>query len=196
MKLTEAIALIRAAVGSESGAWADLGAGTGTFTEALAVILGRSGSVVAVDHDANAVTALQALAHADGSRASVTAAVGDLAKLDAIVELQGTELDGALFANSLHYVPDPTYVLTSAGTLIRPGGRVVIVEYDQDRSNRWVPYPLSAERLQRVVEQAGLRSFDVVARRPSAYQGEMYCAIAFVPDGRHNREGNESGMSG
>lgn len=182
MKLADAIAFIRTAVGSERGAWADLGAGTGTFTDALAVILGTSGSVVAVDHDPNAVASLQALAHADGSRAPITAVVGDLADLAAIRELEGALLDGVLFANSLHYLPDPVHVLTSARPLIRPAGRVVIVEYDQGQANRWVPHPLSTERLRLVAEHAGLRSFDVVARRPSAYQGEMYCALAFVPE--------------
>ncbi|MQA91425.1 MAG: methyltransferase domain-containing protein [Gemmatimonas sp.] len=183
MNDAEAIAFIRDAVGSRPGAWADLGAGTGTFTKALVAILGESGSVVAVDRDPGAVAALQRLARADGSGARITGAAGDLDRLTAIPELEGSELDGVLFANSLHYLAEPEGALRSASDLVHEGGRVVIIEYERERSNPWVPHPLPLRRLRALAERAGLQPPEVVARRPSAYQGELYCAVAFLPLG-------------
>ena len=45
------VALIRAAVTETGGTWADIGAGEGAFTLALADLLGPGGRIVAVDRD-------------------------------------------------------------------------------------------------------------------------------------------------
>src|SRR5206468_9004095 len=64
---------------------------------------------------------------------------------------------------------DPRVVLEQLLTWVRPGGRVVIVEYDGRRPSRWVPYPISAERLPEIVAGLGLSRPTITATRPSAY---------------------------
>ena len=49
------VALIRAGVGEQGGRWADIGAGEGAFTLALADLLGPGGQIIAVDRDAGAL---------------------------------------------------------------------------------------------------------------------------------------------
>jgi ubiquinone/menaquinone biosynthesis C-methylase UbiE len=95
----EAIALIGAAVGEEGGVWADLGAGSGVFTRALASLLGPAGTVYAVDRDA---AALDELTQTGGPAEwrDHSAVVGDFAE-----PLELPPLDGVLVANALHYVP-------------------------------------------------------------------------------------------
>ena len=48
------VALLRAAV-RPGGTWADIGAGSGAFTLALADLLGPGGAILAVDRDAGAL---------------------------------------------------------------------------------------------------------------------------------------------
>jgi len=55
----DAVALIREAVPRAAGTWADLGAGDGTFTRALARLLGLNSRIYAVDRDAQALAALE-----------------------------------------------------------------------------------------------------------------------------------------
>jgi len=52
----------RGAVAGQDGAWADLGAGEGTFTRALSEILGAASRIYAVDRDRAAVAELEAWA--------------------------------------------------------------------------------------------------------------------------------------
>lgn len=61
MDVNDAVALIRNAVAPSKGAavWADLGAGTGTFTRALARILDAGSTIYAVDQDAKSIAALR-----------------------------------------------------------------------------------------------------------------------------------------
>ncbi len=61
---------------------------------------------------------------------------------------------------------------------LRPGGRVVLVEYDRRNANPWVPYPIAVSRLTELADAAGLGRFTVTATRPSAFSGEMYVAFA------------------
>src|SRR5919201_5026162 len=58
----DAVALLRGGVPRPGGTWLDLGAGRGTFTRALATLLGPAGRVYAVDRDPGAVAALRAWA--------------------------------------------------------------------------------------------------------------------------------------
>jgi hypothetical protein len=50
--------------------------------------------------------------------------------------------DGMLLANSLHFVRDAAAVLARLAARVRPGGRVVLVEYDKRRASPWIPYPI------------------------------------------------------
>lgn len=176
MEHRDAVALIADAVGSaRGGTWADLGAGEGTFTRALADPLGPDGRIYAMDSDTRAVTALRTLARE--VQTSVIPIRGDFTSEAALASIDGP-LDGILLANALHYVAEPGAALARMVGLLRNNGRVVLVEYDRRRGNRWVPYPIAVEDLPRLARAAGVTDFTVTASRPSAYQGIMYVAFA------------------
>lgn len=180
MNQHDAIALIEKAVGDTPGVWADLGAGEGTFTQALLPLLGPGSKVYAVDHDRHALTELQSIA--SKSNGKVVAMNADFARAQefrAAFETQvATALDGILIANALHFVRDRCRVLHELAQLLRPGGRVVLVEYDRRAASQWVPYPIPISELPALAQAAGLEEFTVTATRPSAYQGSIYAAFA------------------
>ena len=173
MTVLEATNLIRAGVGEAAGqTWADLGAGEGTFTRALATLIGAEGSVVAVDRDDVAVRTLRRISQ-DTPGARIEVIAGDVTRLT----LPDVELDGALLANVLHFVEDPTAVLGGVRTYLRAHGRVVVVEYDRRARSPWVPFPLPSSRLEMIATAAGFRAPVELGRRKSRYQGELYCAL-------------------
>ena len=92
------------------GVWVDLGAGGGTFTRALASLLGPDGVVIAVDSDKRAVRELAAIGH-EPDAARIDAALGDFHHLDEIPGLTAGSLDGALLANALHFSPAAASVI-------------------------------------------------------------------------------------
>lgn len=173
MTIREAMELIGAGVGRAEGrTWADLGAGAGIFTRALAEMVGERGRVIALDRDARALRELRRLR----LRARVDAVSGDIRELDAIPALRDTKIDGALLANVLHFVEDPADVLMQLRACMKPQATVLVVEYDRRGASRWVPYPLPLQQLEVVAMTVGLTQPEVVGRRASWYQGELYCA--------------------
>ena len=174
MEHEDAVALIRDAVDGRSGAWADLGAGTGTFTRALADTLGGDSMIYAVDRDRAAYEHLKSMAR---GLKNVVPVHADFTQNFEPSELR-VRLDGMLFANALHFVKDADDVLARLASALRPGGRVVIIEYDRRAASRWVPYPIPRTRLPSLAARAGLSAPRVVASRPSEYQGELYVAVA------------------
>jgi SAM-dependent methyltransferase len=180
MDLNDAIDLIRDAVNGHAGVWADLGAGTGTFTRALTEVLGAGSTVYAVDDDASAVRALRELSATRRSDARVIAVKADFTRRLEFPGLAGdrAQLDGILLANALHFVRDAERVLSRLAESVRPGGRVLVVEYDRREASRWVPYPIPASRWPGLAESAGLSEPTITATRPSSYSGILYTGVA------------------
>ena len=186
MNIADAVEMIRDAVGVSAGVWADLGAGTGTFTRALTEVLGAGSTVYAVDGDARAVRALRELASSNSGNVLVTAVHADFKRpleLPGLVR-EDAQLDGVLLANALHFIPDPERVLSGLVKQLRPGGRVIVVEYDRRAASRWVPYPIPASRWLQLAELAGLAEPTITATRPSSYSGILYTGTATRPVAR------------
>lgn len=175
--MEEARELIAPALDAAAGArWADLGAGRGTFTRALSRLLGPGAEVYALDRDPAAVSALAGIGSQNG--APVTPLHGDFGTEAAWRSLALPALDGILLANSLHYVPaaEQRAVLARLAAALRPGGRLVVVEYEGRAANSWVPYPVDASLLASLLPPA--MSPPVRAgSRPSAFGGTMYAAF-------------------
>ena len=174
MTQDEAVALIGGAVARKGGTWADLGAGSGTFTRALASLLGERGVVHAVDRDASALRELESLAQRPRPRAArIRTLMGDLT-----TDLGLRDLDGVVMANALHFVSyaRQAAALANVRHMVKRGGTIVVVEYDRRAANRWVPYPVSLALLGRIAREAGLSEPVLLATRPSRYSGTIYAA--------------------
>ena len=178
--------LIGPAVPDAGGTWADFGAGSGTFTRALATLIGDQGCIYAVDRDAHALATLRAWTAQQRARGKSDAAAPGVAVLEADFAdltrpLDLPPLDGALVANALHFVREPGPVLARIAAGVRPGGRVVVVEYEDRPPSRWLPYPLPLARLSALAQQARLGAPVVVGTRPSAFGGHLYAAVLLRP---------------
>ena len=168
------VGLLRGAV-ELGGAWADIGAGTGAFSLALADLLGPGGRIIALDRDAGALRENARLIAARFPEIIVQTLVADLTG-----PLELPELDGLIAANSLHYVPRncQVAVVAALGRHLRPGGRFVIVEYDTDRGNPWVPHPFSYPSWERLAAAAGLTGTQQLGRVPSRFLEAIYSAVS------------------
>ena len=175
MNHADLVGLIEDGITERGGRWADLGSGEGAFTQALADLLGAGASITAVDRDAGA---LRNLATRRFAGVEVETRVGDFTRPIAL-----SNLDGIVMANSLHFVRDKAPVLESVRDMLRPGGRLIVVEYGTYRGNPWVPHPFSYERWERMAAQAGFVETRLLRTIPSRHLGSMYSAISLSPRG-------------
>ena len=175
MDHSDHVSLIRDGVGG-GPTWAELGSGTGAFTLALADLLGPGGTIYSVDRDADALRR-QALAL---RQRFPNVAIHQLAA-DFTQPLELPTVDGLLMANSLHFARDKVAVLPGIIGHLRPGGRFILVEYDTDRGNPWVPYPLSFETWKSVAAAVGLADTRRIATVPSRFLGSIYAALSVRP---------------
>ena len=158
------VALIEGGVGERGGRWADLGAGEGAFTLALADLAGPDAQIIAVDKDARALRALSG---------RFETRVADFTR-----PLNLHDLDGVVMANSLHYVRDKEPVLRAVRAMLRPGGRLIVVEYGADRGNPWVPYPFTYARWETIAARSGFKNTRLLKTVPSRWLGSIYSAVS------------------
>ena len=173
------VALLRPGV-PPGGSWADIGAGDGAFTLALADLLGPGGEIIAVDRDGRALKRNAAAVH-DRFPATVLRTLhADLTKP---LDIEDDALDGIVAANSLHYVPSERQsdIVRDLTAYLCPGARFVIVEYDAEHGNPWVPHPISYRAWQWIAMAAGLADTRLVGRVPSRFLGAIYSAVSRVP---------------
>jgi len=172
MQLTEAIRLIdqKKSLLEATRQWADLGCGTGLFTHALAHLLPAGSVIHAVDTDQNALRHLPQPEH-------VQIIPPAFNFCQETWPFDG--LYGVLMANSLHYVADKRTFLQQIQAYLRPAHLLIIIEYDRENANPWVPYPITYQQLTALLEALGYRSVSKLGEHPSRYgNGMIYAALA------------------
>lgn len=153
--------------------WADLGAGAGTFTRALSTLLPPHSQVTAVDRDHQVLDKV-----AVKETIALRTQKADFVRED----LALYNLDGILMANALHFVKDKDIILAKVKQSLRAGGILLLVEYDTDRSNLWVPYPMKVQEYRRLTLRAGLSGFEVINKVPSRFRNaDIAGMICFLP---------------
>jgi SAM-dependent methyltransferase len=167
------VRLIKDGVLGGGTTWADFGSGEGAFTLALADLLGPNGSIQTVDRDARALEVQLGLLRDRFPDVPVTPLVADFA-----TPLEMPELDGIVMANSLHFQRDKLAILRLVRGYLRPGGRLVLVEYDSDRGNSWVPFPLAYRTWEALADEAGFRETRRLGSVPSRFLGAIYSALS------------------
>lgn len=174
MDTNEMIALVRGGVAASGGVWADLGAGTGNFTWALAALLGPQATIHAFDRDGRAVRAISQRLETEPPHAIIQAHQADVTQ-----PLGLPPLDGVLMANLLHFIRPQEQFLVNIAQQIKPGGRLLLVEYEQSMPIPWVPFPVPFARFQSLAESANFVSPQQIGTRRSPSSGRtMYAAVA------------------
>jgi SAM-dependent methyltransferase len=165
--------LLRDGVPKPGGVWADLGAGSGAFTLALAELLGPQAVIYAIDRDRPALAELER--RLDG-RFSGTRLIS--MRADFTQALDVPSLDGVVMANSLHFHKEKAPIVQSVRNLLAPGGRLILVEYNVDQGNTWVPHPISYLVWERFAARCGFVDTRQIGAKPSRFLKEIYSAVS------------------
>ncbi len=169
MKESDAIQLIQKGIPTESAnsTWVDLGSGSGTFTKALAKVLGNSSTILAIDKENHKIVS-------PNNQVKIQSLQSDFTKASL-----PDSLDGILMANSLHYVKDQLEFIKALTNQLKPTCRIIVVEYDTDQSNTWVPYPVTFNKMKELLLQSGYKSVIKIGEMDSVYnQNKIYACVA------------------
>ena len=169
VKISDATALIRTPLieWALPQSWCDLGCGNGAFTTALAQLLAPGSMIHAVDFNPGALQDVPD--HYSGVEIRKT--LGDIGSPG----LRLPAVDGILMANALHFIQEQQALMRR---LLSVTDRLLIVEYERSKPNRWGPYPVGFERLRQLFAQEGVERVERLAIRPSLFGGTIYSALA------------------
>ena len=106
---------------------ADLGAGSGFFTFRIAPLVGPTGKVLAVDFQPQMLSALRA-----GAASTKTTNVQVVQATETDPHLPAASVDLVLLVDVYHELAFPFEVMTRVREALKPGGRVVFVEYRKE----------------------------------------------------------------
>jgi SAM-dependent methyltransferase len=153
----------------------DLGCGTGQLTDTIAPYVRQ---VVAVD---SSTEMLDAARQRLGGARNVDLRHGDLENLP----IEAGELDAAMLSLVLHYSASPARALAEVGRVVRPGGRVLIVdmlphdrqEYQQQMGHVWLGF--SEKQITKFLAGAGFGNARVrmLPADPDAKGPALFAAV-------------------
>jgi demethylmenaquinone methyltransferase/2-methoxy-6-polyprenyl-1,4-benzoquinol methylase len=138
----------------------DVGCGVGLYTLWLAEAVGPDGQVLGIEPSAERVEAARALVGDRLPPPRLEFQVGDGVEMDA----PGGRFDWLWCGNVLHHIPDTQAALKEFARVVKPGGRIVIME-SQTLPAMFLPgHPSLERRIQeaeseRSREEAGARTF-------------------------------------
>lgn len=165
--------LLRSGIPNRGGIWADFGSGTGAFTLALAELIQPEGKILSIDKERTALRR-----QADSMKARFPAVKVEYIQADYTRPLDLPPLDGIVAANTLHFLRHKGQVLSLFVRYLKSMGSMVLVEYNVDRGNIWVPYPFSYPVWEQMAQKSGFRQTRLLATRPSHFLHEIYSALS------------------
>ena len=169
---------LRALLGLLDDRWTvgDLGCGTGQVSESLAPFVSR---VVAVDESPEMLSA--ARRRLEGTE-NVEVRSGEVESLP----IGDGELDAAVLFLVLHFVPEPARSIAEVGRVLKPGGRLLLVdmtphdreEYRQRMGHVWMGF--AREQVAAWTEAAGLTGarYTALSPDPEAKGPALFVATA------------------
>ena len=167
MKIEEAIELIAPLriESEEPQLWADLGCGSGLFSRALATRLPQQSRILCIDKSGPGWKSIEA------NNVGLEFIKADFNKY----EFENGKFHGFLMANSLHYIKNKPSLINRLVPAMRPNGTIVIVEYDTESANLWVPYPITYEKLKSLFLNNSMNKITRIGERRSRFGSMMYC---------------------
>jgi ArsR family transcriptional regulator len=155
---------------------ADVGCGTGVFTGMLAQVADR---VIGIDREP---TMLDAASARLGTPRNVELRLGNAERLP----IEDDSVDLVILSLVLHHLENPSIALREAARVLRPGGRVLIVdmqphareEFRIEMGHRWLG--VSREQLREWCQAAGLTlaGHRLLPNSPEARGPEVFAATA------------------
>lgn len=167
MDLSKAIKLIQHPAAKQKSIWADVGCGDGLFTNALSNLLIEGSLIYAVDKNKNALNKVE-VKNGIALNKVVLNFVND--------DLPFSNLSGILMANSFHFIKDKNAFIEKVFKCLNDEGYLLMVEYDTDVPNFWVPYPISFNRLEKFFNYYNCTT-NKLNETPSRFNGTIYSAI-------------------
>lgn len=164
--------LIRSAVSQKRQIWADFGSGDGAFTLALQELGGEETHIYSIDSDESRLLTQKKKFNNMFPNSTIHYVHSDFTKL-----LDLPLLDGIIMANSLHYIEKKIPFLIGLKEYLKPSGKLVVVEYNSESGNLWVPYPVSFHTLEKICKEAGFVPPQKIGSQPSEFLREMYSAV-------------------
>lgn len=137
---------------------ADVGAGSGYFTEYLSREVGASGRVFAVEISERSLSQLRRLAEDTDNIEVVRGEVDD-------PRLPERSLDAVLVVNAYHEMTEYEAMLSGMFRALRPGGRLVIIDYvpsdpSESRDQQTRSHELSIDYVEQELSEAGFEILD------------------------------------
>lgn len=174
MKHSDCVNLLKDGVSPQSRVWAEFGSGSGAFTLALAGLINPDGIIYSVDIDNRALNRQKKEMEKRFPNLEVHYIAADF-----VEPLDLPPLDGILIANALHYVKDKESFISELKNYMRSEGQLLIVEYNIDRGNYWVPYPVSFKSWEALARKCGFPEIQLLNTKPSRYHKEVYSAVSY-----------------
>jgi SAM-dependent methyltransferase len=157
---------------------ADLGAGDGTFAVALARRVGSSGHVYATEIDDEQLADIRQ-ATTEAGLSNVTVIKGAVSRTN----LPDACCD-ALFSRVVyHHLTDPVAINVDIVRALRPGGRLLIIDFEPGGIMNWIGRLETADRhgghgtpKETVVREVTAAGFQLV-RGPESWRGRTYAVL-------------------
>ena len=178
-KFQKANLLLSPCITEQGGLWADFGCGEGIFTAVLFQLLGSECEIHAVDKNQHALGRLKRNFQRSFPEAHISICHADFTD-----PLPIPTLNGFIMANALHFIPDDQkeQVLAELCGLLKPGGKMIVVEYNARRGNYAVPFPIHEAEFFNLATCLDLHNSHIVTKVRSTFMGEMYAGIAFASE--------------